>query len=245
MIRKTTRKHLRIAGAVTAATIALGVAGMIYALPSAAAAACPACYGFRQAGTDIYVQKQVGEAEQAAIVGMIGEARSRLTDFWGPLKATPRIFVCSDEACFRRMGGGRRRGMSLYDRVAVLSPRGGNVVIAAHELSMNELHHRVGPWAFATGRIPIWFDEGIAMVSSNDLRYLAPVDRANRCLVAPPADLPAGMFDWNRAALTDSHLYAKAACRTSEWMAAHGGARAAVAVVDQVAAGVPFEEAAR
>jgi hypothetical protein len=245
MNAKTPRRHFRIAGLGLFATIAFFIAGVVYALPSAAAAVCPSCFGFQQARVDIYVQSKATEGERSAIVSTIAGARSQLTAFWGPLKAKPRIFVCSDDDCFRRLGGGRRRGMSLFDRVSVLSPRGSNVLIAAHELSMNELHHRVGLWAFATGRVPIWFDEGVAMYASNDLRYLAPVDQADRCLVAPPMSLPTGMFDWNRTALRDQHLYAKAACRTSQWITSHGGPPAAVALVEKIAAGQSFEDASQ
>ncbi|WP_131799899.1 hypothetical protein [Paraburkholderia ginsengiterrae] len=241
MIRKT----LRIAGVGTLAILATVIAGTVYALPSSAAAVCPACYGFQEVRPEIYVQKKTGEDERLAIVGTVEQARRKLTQFWGPLEATPRILVCSDDDCFRRLGGGRRRGMSLFDQVAVLSPRGSNVTIAAHELSMNELHHRIGLWAFATGRIPIWFDEGIAMYSSNDLRYLSPASEANRCLVPAPTYLPAGMFEWNKTALVDHQLYAKAACRTIQWIASHGGAPGAVALVEKIAAGQPFTEASR
>lgn len=236
---------LRISGVGILATLAIGITAIVYALPSSAAAVCPACYGFQEARSGIYVQKKTGDDERVAIVGTIDEARTKLTEFWGPLEAKPRILVCSDDDCFRRLGGGGRRGMSLFDRVAVLSPRGSNATIAAHELSMNELHHRIGLWAFATGRMPVWFDEGIAMYSSNDLRYLSPAGQANRCLVPAPAYLPTGMFEWNKTALVDHQLYAKAACRTTEWIASHGGAPSAVALVEKVADGMSFDEASR
>lgn len=238
-------KFCKRLGFVVAITLALGAAGMAYALPSAAAAVCPACYGFQDVGNRVYVQRQTTAQERAAIVGIVDAARERLTQFWGPLRATPRVFVCSDDACFRRLGGGGRRGMSLFDQVAVLSPRGNDAVIAAHELSMNELHHRIGLWAFARGRVPIWFNEGVAMVSSDDLRYLAPADQADRCLVAGSAPLPVGMFEWNRLALSDRRLYAKAACQTSRWMASHGGASGVVALVEKVGAGDTFENASQ
>lgn len=227
------------------AALAAGVTGMVYALPSSAAAVCPGCYGFQEVGPSIYVQKTTGDKERVVIVGIVNEARRELTEFWGPLEAKPRVLVCSDDDCFRRLGGGRRKGMSLYDQVAVLSPRGSNVTIAAHELSMNELHHRIGPLAFAKGRMPIWFDEGIAMYASNDLRYLSPAGQANRCLVPAPTYLPTGMLEWNRTALVDHQLYAKAACRTSQWIASHGGAPAAVALVEKIAVGQSFEKASR
>ena len=239
------KRTLRISGACFLVALAACITGIAHALPSSAATVCPACYGFEEAHPDIYVQKTTGDDERVSIVGTIEEARRELTQFWGPLEARPRILVCSDDDCFRRLGGGGRRGMSLFDQVAVLSPRGSNVTIAAHELSMNELHHRIGLWAYSTERMPIWFDEGIAMYASNDLRYLSPASEANRCLVPAPTYLPTDMFEWNRAALVDHQLYAKAACRTTQWIASHGGAPGAVALIEKIAAGKSFEEASR
>ncbi|WP_147297816.1 hypothetical protein [Trinickia dinghuensis] len=135
--------------------------------------------------------------------------------------------------------------MSIFDFVAVLSPRGSDPVIAAHELSMIELNKRVGLLGFAREAIPVWFNEGIAMYASDDLRYLGPEGAGDRCLIAPSAPLPSGLFDWGRHALTDQHLYAKAACATSRWITAHGGPGSAVEVVSKVGAGVPFDEAVR
>ena len=221
------------------------IAGTAYIVPSATAAICPACYGFEQIQSGVYAQKAASTKERFAIVSAIAEAREQLADFWGPLQAKPTILVCSDDDCFLRLNGGRRRGMSLFDRVAVLSPRGIDPVIAAHELSMNELNHRIGFSAFINEQVPIWFNEGVAIYASDDLRYLAVTDENDRCLVPAPDHLPSGIFAWNRQAATDPHLYAKAACRTSMWMAAHGGPLAAVGLIDRIAAGQSFDEAAR
>jgi hypothetical protein len=85
----------------------------------------------------------------------------------------------------------------------------------------------------------------MAMYTSNDLRYLSPVGRANRCLVPTPTYLPTGMLEWNRTALVDHQLYAKAACRTTQWMASHGGTSAAIALIEKIAAGQSFDDASR
>ena len=52
----------------------------------------------------------------------------------------------------------------------LLSPRGLNAVITSHELTHIELHHRIG--SFRSWRtIPAWFDEGLAVLVSEDPRY--------------------------------------------------------------------------
>jgi hypothetical protein len=225
--------------------ICAGLAALAWALPAAAAAVCPSCYGFERAAPDIYVEKGIAREQGAALVKVVDEGRQLVRQFWGRQDAAPRILVCSDSTCFERLGGGGRRGMSIFDFVAVLSPRGDTPIIAAHELSMIELNSRIGLLGFVRQVVPLWFNEGIAMYASNDLRYLGPDAASDRCLVAPSDPLPSGLFEWGRQALTDRHLYAKAACSTSRWIAAHGGRASVVELVSKVSAGEDFNRAVR
>jgi hypothetical protein len=240
-----TRMKLRIAIVLFGGLISAGLAALVWALPAAAAAVCPSCYGFEHVAPSIYVEKGIAPEQGTAFVKAVDEGRQRMKQFWGRQEAAPRILICSDSACFERLRGGGRRGMSIFDFVAVLSPRGDNPVIAAHELSMIELNRRIGLLGFARQAIPVWFNEGVAMYASDDLRYLAPEGAHDRCLIAPSVALPSGLFEWGRQALTDRHLYAKAACATSRWIAAHGGPASAVDLVSKVAAGENFDQAAR
>ncbi|MBV8046167.1 MAG: hypothetical protein JO171_03380 [Paludibacterium sp.] len=222
-----------------------GIGLIGFAAPSAAAAVCPSCYGFRPAGEDVYVQQGVSPSEAETDRRAVDEGRRLVRAFWGQPQSHPRMLICRDNACFQRMKGGGRKGMSILDVVAVLSPRGLSPVIAAHEMSMAELIHRIGWMGFARQTVPVWFNEGVSMVASDDQRYLAPAGTGARCLVPAPAlaSLPAGPFEWNRRALTDDHLYAKAACATSRWIDGHGGHAAVVNLVAKVAAGTSFNEA--
>lgn len=222
-----------------AVLLTIGAATLALTLPAALAALFPARYGFTQASADIYIEGNASPQESAAILARIADGQRRVRQFWGATRAAPRILVCRSEACFRRLGGGRRKGMSILDLVAVLSPRGTDPVIAAHELSMNEMLHRIGWLKFVCQTVPVWFNEGIAMLASDDRRYLSPPGASTRCLVPTPSPsaLPSGPFEWNRMALRDSRLYAKAACATSRWLDSHGGNAAAVELIDQLAAG--------
>ncbi len=240
-------RWLRLAATILVALFITGATVITVAFPPAAAAVCPACFGFGLVAPDIYVEKGYSDDQAAALVAAVSEGRERVQQFWGGREAAPRIFICISDDCFQRMRGGRRRGMSLLDFVAVLSPRGLNPVIAAHELSMTELYRRIGWLGFARQSVPVWFNEGISMLASDDLRYLAPAGGGDRCLVPEPSleALPAGPFEWNRRALTDKQLYAKAACATSRWIDAHGGPPAAVELVSRIAAGSSFAEAVK
>jgi hypothetical protein len=244
---KNRHRWLRFIGASIGLLLATGAGLLVFTLPPAAAAFCPSCYGFRSAAPDVFVEQGVSDGDGAVLVAIVKEGRQRVRQFWGHQESTPRVFVCSSAECFQRMKGGGRRGMSILGFAAVLSPRGIDPVIAAHELSMNELYHRIGWLGFVRQAVPVWFNEGLSMLASDDLRYLAPATASDRCLVPVPSTeaLPTGPFEWNRQALLDKQLYAKAACATSRWIDAHGGASAAVELVSKVAAGMAFAEAAR
>jgi hypothetical protein len=236
----------RVAAGTALILVAAGAAALAFALPAAAAALCPPCYGFQHASGRTYVERGAGAAEQARLIAVVQVGRQRVERFWGELHSNPKVLVCTTDRCFRRIGGGRTRGMAVFDKVAVLSPLGSDAIVAARELSMNELNHRIGFAGVLRGAVPFWFNQGIAMYASDDLRHLASPDSGDRCLVPSPDEpLPVGVFEWNRRAQTDTALYEKAACMTSKWMALHGGPPAAVELVGKVAAGAGFSEASR
>lgn len=141
--------------------------------------------------------------------------------------SSPKVLACVTDACYRRIGGGGERGVAVMNQAVMLSPRGIDPVIASHEMSHVELHAR-------GGKVPQWFDEGLAVVVSDDRRYLAAPDPADpsgltakgardRCLVRTAEPLPDRLDGWLRAASADRQVYAKAACRTNQWLVANGG----------------------
>ena len=165
--------------------------------------------------------------------------------FYGSTDTQPRILVCVNEDCYRRIRSAGSRGNALLDVALQLSPRGIDPVIAAHELSHIELHHRIGRIRHLMGVIPSWFDEGVAVVVSDDRRYLAPADAADRCVVRSDEMLPTGLFEWRRELRRhdNGQLYAKAACRVTDWMAKRDGAAAVMRLIASVAGGMSFAEA--
>jgi len=97
-----------------------------------------------------------------------------------------------------------------------------------------------------TKGIPAWFDEGVAVIVSDDRRYLGPVGLPDRCLISSDEPLPSGMLQWNRrAGEHDSHIYAEAACRVSQWMYGRGGSEAVANLILMVSNGTPFSQAYR
>ncbi len=226
-----------------AAFVVIALAGTIFAFPAVAALACPACYGFDRLDSNIFVERGMPAEHRARVTNMLTEAHQRVTTFYGSFNSHPRILVCSTETCYSHIGGGRQRGVSFFDVALLLSPRGLDVVIASHELSHIELHHCLGLLRSLTNAIPAWFDEGVAVIVSDDRRYLAPVGLPDRCLIKSDEPLPSGMSEWNRhAGEHDSHIYAEAACRVNEWMSKRGGSEAITNLILMVSSGTPFSQ---
>lgn len=228
---------------VFAALIVIAGAGTIFAYPAVAAVACPACYGLARLDSNTFVDQGMPADERAELMDILWEARHRVSNFYGSFISNPRILVCSTESCYRHIGGHRERGKSFFDIALMLSPRGFDVVIASHELSHIELHRRLGLIPSLTNAIPAWFDEGVAVIVSNDQRYLAPADAPDRCLVRSDNALPSTMSEWNRVAgMRSSHVYAEASCRVSDWMLQRGGSYAVRTLVRMVSLGTPFSQ---
>jgi hypothetical protein len=220
---------------------ALVIGATILAYPAAAAGACPTCYGFERLAPRIYLQAGVAAEEKARINEVIAEARERVRNFYGSLQADPDILICETDPCYRRFGGGSR-GQTIMDAVIFLSPRGTDPVIASHEMSHTQIHNRIGFFHSLIGDVPEWFVEGVAVVVSDDRRYLASVGAADRCLVEPDGPLPAHLADWIRNA-GPQQLYAKSACEVTRWMTLRGGSPAIVKLLRDVAGGMTFEAA--
>jgi hypothetical protein len=234
-----------IVGGVLAALVLLGTVGTVLAFPFGAAAARPACYGFDRFADNAFIEAAASPQQRGHVAEVLAQAHGRVAAFYGTTDTQPRVLVCVSDDCYDRIRSAGSRGTAFLDLALQLSWRGTDPVIAAHELSHIEFHHRLGRIRHLIGAIPAWFDEGVAVVVSDDRRYLAPPDAPDRCLVGSNEALPAGLLEWRRemGRYDNRQLYAKSACRVAEWMAAKGGAAAVTRLIASVSRGTPFAEA--
>lgn len=224
---------------ILASVVLAAILGIHFSYPAVAAAACPPCYGFAGLGDSIFVQRSMDGNERLVAQATIDAARVRVRTFYASLRSHPRVLACGTDDCYRPLGGGSR-GITLLDQVVILSPRGVDTVIAAHELAHAEFHRRIGLLATLSRSVPQWFDEGLAVLVADDARYLLPASVSDRCRSEPDADLPAERAAWIETAQS-ADLYAKAACKVSRWLASHGGSEGVRRLATGVANGQTFD----
>lgn len=234
-----TRRRRRLVWLAAVLTVlVLGAAGgLAVAYPSVAATTCPRCYGLVALEVGLYAERGLSDADRQRLIQLRRDADRRVSGFYGGRVSSPTVLACLTEGCYDRIGGGRERGIAVLNRAVMLSPRGLDPVIAAHELSHVEFHRRLGA---RRDRVPQWFDEGLAVLVSDDSRYLRPAGAADRCLVNTEEALPETLTDWLSAAGADEQVYAKAACRVSRWADAHGGPPAVLDLIARLDRGEPF-----
>ncbi len=130
----------------------------------------PTWFGFVQIADGVYVDRSMPPSQRADLLATIGAAKGRVSEFFGRLKGKPDIFACSTEACFAASGGFTAKGTAYGSSRVLLSPRGLSLVTITHELTHVELYRRVGDFR-AWHAIPPWFDEGLAVLVSQDPDY--------------------------------------------------------------------------
>lgn len=236
---------------ITHTAIGITLAGVIgpllaaYGYPALAATMCAACYGMEHATPRLIVDRGMPPRMRDALSAHVGEAESRVRRFYGRFDLAPIIVACSTDECDRRMGGRGALASTSTTPLAIItrvSPRGQTPTILAHEFSLVELHRRIGWWRLVNGAMPVWFDEGVAVIVSDDGRYLnSGATAAGRCVRDDAGPLPASPAEWGPRAGKDRMIYADAACRVLRWMDAHGGREGLLRAIDGAARNGAFD----
>ena len=144
--------------------LAITSIGHALALPQASRCLFIDLYGFEKE-EGVYFSAKVPQQQRDEIISLIDLAEKRVAEFWGAKTSSAKYIYCDSDEEYQKFG-------SPYDTPAaavmhigsyvVLSKEGIDLDIISHELSHTELFERVG-WYNRNFKIPVWFDEGLAM----------------------------------------------------------------------------------
>ena len=223
------------------------VAGVVFAFtyPVLAAVACPPCFGLERAGIRLIVDKDMPEAMRRQLAGSVQEAGGVVRAFYGVSTREAYVVACHDKPCDMRLGGGGARAVTFstpWLAAIRVSPHGIDTTTIAHELAHVELHKRIGVMNLLKGVVPAWFDEGLAVVISNDRSFIGRTKDGATCRDDAERSLPATAAEWAKAAGRRPMIYADAACRVMDWMARNGGHAGVLAAIGQAGHGGALKE---
>lgn len=199
------------------------------------------------------------EAVRRDLTRAMADARGRLQAVYGTVRSKPTVLACATQACYERFGGGRQRALSFGGTV-LLSPRGIGAPILAHEWSHAELAERLDLLTRWTAKVPVWFDEGLAVAVSSEPTHSEEVWQRVEALGLPRpalADL-ATKSGWGRAvveygdaalSLTSSDarpmvVYPLAGHEVRCWLA-QTGTGGLMTLIERLRGGEPFDTAYR
>jgi hypothetical protein len=213
---------------------------------SAASLATPEQSGLLQVAENIYVSPEMPRAQVEQALSLVHQARQRVAQFYGDLRARPNIVLCATTECYCEFGA---VGLGFTDGShLVIAPQGLRVPIIVHELAHVEFASRVGSFAKVLHDVPQWFDEGQAVLISQAEEFSeaawreATGDGRN----APPLAALTAMDDWNRLTGANGEYmhftYGTARHEVGHWFAVAGpsGLRALAEAMHQ---GATFADA--
>lgn len=239
--------------------VALLFGGMALLLSarSLVAFACPTCFGMTRLAEGLLIEQDAGDEVRRRMIAARSEAQRRLSAFYPHKLGKPDVIACSTWRCYQRFGGGAPqdgrvtpKGVAHGAYYIKLSPDGTSeelaAAILAHELAHIELHKRLGLIRTAWG-LPVWFDEGLAVIISKDPRAKYG-EKAFQALPLADRELPldqlATLRTWRQSFRAGKPVYTIAAHHVRTWLrGAADPARHLEALIERLRRGEDFASA--
>lgn len=165
----------------------------------------PTSLGLEEVAPKVFVNMEMPLIQREELSKSVTEARNKVAVIYGDVISGPQILACSTEECFVGLGGGKQRGLDLGKSKILISPRGLTIPILAHELSHAELRTRMDArldGVFGIPSIPMWFDEGLAVVVSDEPAHSEKIweEIVAAKMITPKLEDLVSLKEWNKAA---------------------------------------------
>jgi len=140
----------------------------------------------------MYVNPQMSKEERKTILLLYQKSRLRIDSLFGSTKSKPSILIGNTYEVMQLFGTSTSQNqlqgqtgmthLTPFGAYIVLSPEGTNIDVLSHELCHAELMERLG-WQNRRKKIPVWFDEGLAMLVDKRFEYWTVLQQDWRNLI--------------------------------------------------------------
>ncbi|MEE9351870.1 MAG: hypothetical protein V3U78_06385 [Thiotrichaceae bacterium] len=185
---------------------------------------------------NIYVDSEMSAQQRQQFLQTVKQSKAEISHFFGGMKSSPDIYACTTKPCFSKFGGVPAKAKSIDDKKVLLSSRGLDKTTLTHELAHIELHKRLGSrkvW----NKIPMWFDEGLAVMACKDTRYAKSVP------MMPLSEL-VSQDQWVSAVRSNKPAYSVAKQAVEAWYN-NAGAKGLKLMVTRMQQGQSFSQGSR
>jgi len=127
----------------------------------------PGLFGLESISDHFFVDSEMPEVQRDLFLKAASAAKDKVFSRYGEIVSSPDIFACSSKDCFQRIGSTTSKAKAYGSSKILLSPEGITKALIAHEWSHAELYDRIGGYP-KIKRVPAWFNEGLAVVVSDE-----------------------------------------------------------------------------
>lgn len=120
---------------------------------------------YEKISPNVYASPSFSLAKKEHLLSLIESAKSRVSSTFGPMVSNPKVVVVADESEASAFGSNPygRALLTPLGQCIIFGAKGHNVDVVAHEHVHAEIHKRVG-WFNYLLDVPLWFNEGIALL---------------------------------------------------------------------------------
>ena len=158
---------------------------------------------------NVYVDAEMPQQQRKQLLQTVKQSRTEISQFFGGMKSSPNIYACSTKQCFSKFGGVQAKAKTINDDTVLLSSNGLDRTTLSHELAHAEFHKLLGT-SHVWNKVPMWFDEGLALLACKDSNYSKPVTMM-------PLDNLASQDQWVNAVRSKVPAYSIAKQAVETW----------------------------
>lgn len=198
-----------------------------------------AVYAYANPGVAVCAIAGGEQKYSAAFDQLISESRVRIKNTFGAPGAKPIVVFFNDANAFWPLRLNEYGSTQFIgSKVCVLiGPKGQNIDVVAHELMHAEIAAQVGYWNRLT-RLPVWFDEGLAMQVDFRPQYVLRDGAGVSTRYVKKLRSISEFFVPGNIFLTKNYASAKA--EVALWVAAVGN-KSVYSQLERVRVGEPFD----
>jgi hypothetical protein len=122
---------------------------------------------------NVFASSSFNFDQKEQLLSTINLGKSRVNNTFGNMISNPKVVIVANDSEASAFGSNAygKALLTPLGQCIVFGPKGQNIDVIAHEYTHAEVHHRVG-WLNHLLNVPIWFNEGIALLVDFRKPYL-------------------------------------------------------------------------